>query len=64
MLSLTSSRLEAQTCAGTLGSITYDTVFTSTDGNDVYNWNVPQFPVSSLTLYAVTVRSIVTLNAG
>ncbi len=63
-MSLTSSRLEAQTCAGTLGSLTYDTLFTSTDGNDTYTWNIPQFPVSTLTLYAVTVRSMVTVNSG
>lgn len=64
VMSLTSSRLEAQTCTGTLGSITYSTMFTSTDGSDVYTWSVPQFPVSTLTLYAVTVRSVLTLNSG
>ncbi len=46
------------------GSITYDTVFTSTDGNETYTASFPQFPISALTLYAVTVRSVVTVNSG
>ncbi|GGB14326.1 T9SS type A sorting domain-containing protein [Puia dinghuensis] len=56
--------LPAQGCTGTLASTTYDTVFTSNNGNTSFNYSVPKFPVNSLTLYAVTIRSIVTVNSG
>ncbi|HLZ87834.1 MAG TPA: T9SS type A sorting domain-containing protein [Puia sp.] len=44
--------------------MTYDTVLTSIDGNEVYTYNVPYFPVSNLTLYAVTIRSIINVQSG
>jgi hypothetical protein len=51
----------AQSCVGTLQSMTYDTTV-MTNGNTGFNYTIPQFPVSSSTLYAVTLRSTVTVN--
>ncbi len=61
---LTPVRSAAQSCAGTLQSITYDTIVTSNTGNTVFNYSIPQFPLSTSTLYAVTMRSVVTVGVG
>jgi hypothetical protein len=61
---LTPIRSAAQSCSGTLQSITYDTVVTSNTGNTGFTYKVPQFPVSTFTLYAVTMRSVVTVSLG
>jgi hypothetical protein len=54
----------AQSCAGTLGSITYDTVYNSATPSTSFNYSLPQFPVSTSTLYAVTFKSTVTASAS
>jgi hypothetical protein len=66
--SLMPTRCFAQGCTGTLGTITYNTTFiadTASPGvlSGKYNYLLPQFPISSLTLYAVTLKSTISVNA-
>jgi hypothetical protein len=55
--------IEAQ-CSGTLGTTTYTTTFSSATGNTSFTYNLPLFPVSSLTLYAVSIRSVVSVSSN
>ncbi len=59
------TRLFAQSgCAGTLGSYVYDTVVIRTDlqNQPPFDYNVPMFPSSQLSLYALTIQSKVSVN--
>jgi Secretion system C-terminal sorting domain len=58
---LISPSASGQSCGGTLSSMTYDTTVNGS-GNTGFDYSVPQFPLSTSTLYAVTVRSIVTVS--
>ncbi len=51
-------------CPGTLGSITYDTTYTSSSASSSFSYSLPQFPTSSKTLYAAVFKSTVTVNAA
>jgi hypothetical protein len=44
-------------------TLVYTTQFTSTDGNDNFVYNFPQFPAATGTLYAVAIRSTITVNS-
>jgi len=56
-------RSSAQTCGGTLGSVTYDTVFVSFAPGASWNMQVQQLPPSK-TLYAVVFKSSFTIVEG
>jgi len=57
-------RLSAQGCGGTLGSYVYDTVVIRTDPQDPpsFDYQVPLFPQSQTSLYAMTIQSQVSVN--
>src|ERR1700744_1333853 len=63
------SSVTAQSCGGTLESITYDTTVTSTVSNTgsaggSFTYSIPQFHASLLTLYAVVIKSTVSADAS
>src|ERR1700753_2188118 len=61
---LISSHASAQTCSGTLKSITYNGNYSSTaaGGDRTINYSLPQFPIFPSTLYAVQISSYITVN--
>ncbi len=60
--------VNAQTCGGTLGSVTYDTVVNETSsgsGNATggFSYTIPQFNMTLATLYAAVIKSkVITAN--
>lgn len=54
----------SQTCSGTLDTTMYTTTLTTTTGNESNMvWTIPQFPISSNTLYAVAIHSTINVTS-
>ncbi len=61
----------AQSCSGTLGSITYDTVYTSTSttlgggGTNTYSYKLPEYPLTATyLLFGVAIKSNISVTTS